>query len=112
MPSLDLLVAAVALHHNAMVVSFDADFEAIATVSKFRLNRLKRPALVIGEAAERRRGKRSATAEQPHGYSGAFKGFYEKEKSPAENPSLSLSARAHRQRDPQNCFYDLIHKFG
>ncbi|TVS07458.1 MAG: PIN domain nuclease [Cyanobium sp. PLM2.Bin73] len=42
--SLDLLVAAVALHHNAVLVSFDADFEAIASVSELRLQRLNRPA--------------------------------------------------------------------
>lgn len=41
--SLDLLVAAVALHHNAELVSFDADFEAIASVSALRLQRLQRP---------------------------------------------------------------------
>ena len=41
--SLDLLVAAVALHHNAVLVSFDADFEAIASVSALRLNLLNRP---------------------------------------------------------------------
>jgi predicted nucleic acid-binding protein len=41
--SLDLLVAAVALHHNAVLVSFDADFDAIASVSALRLNRLTRP---------------------------------------------------------------------
>ena len=42
--SLDLLVAVVALHHNAVLVSFDADFEAIASVSELRLQRLRRPA--------------------------------------------------------------------
>ncbi|MGB5134893.1 MAG: PIN domain-containing protein [Prochlorococcaceae cyanobacterium] len=42
--SLDLLVAAVALHHNAVLVSFDAGFEAIASVSELRLQRLQRPA--------------------------------------------------------------------
>ncbi len=42
--SLDLLVAAVALHHNAVLVSFDADFVAIASVSELRLQRLERPA--------------------------------------------------------------------
>jgi predicted nucleic acid-binding protein len=42
--SLDLLVAAVALHHNAVLVSFDANFEAIASVSELRLQRLRRPA--------------------------------------------------------------------
>jgi predicted nucleic acid-binding protein len=41
--SLDLLVAAVAVHHNAVLVSFDADFEAIASVSELRLKRLNRP---------------------------------------------------------------------
>ena len=41
--SLDLLVAAVALNHNAVLVSFDADFEAIASVSALRLQRLERP---------------------------------------------------------------------
>ena len=41
--SLDLLVAAVALHHNAVLVSFNADFEAIAAVSALRLQRLERP---------------------------------------------------------------------
>lgn len=41
--SLDLLVAAVALHHNAVLVSFNADFEAIAAVSALRLRRLERP---------------------------------------------------------------------
>lgn len=42
--SLDLLLAAVALHHNAVLVTFDADFEAIASVSALRLQRLERPA--------------------------------------------------------------------
>ena len=42
--SLDLLVAAVALHHNAVLVSFDTDFDAIASVSELRLQRLERPA--------------------------------------------------------------------
>jgi len=41
--SLDLLVAAVALHHNAVLVSFDADFEAVASVSELRLQRANRP---------------------------------------------------------------------
>lgn len=42
--SLDLLIAALALYHNAVLVTFDADFEAIASVSALRLNRLTRPA--------------------------------------------------------------------
>jgi len=33
----------VALHHNAVLVSFDADFEAVASVSRLRLQRLQRP---------------------------------------------------------------------
>ena len=41
--SLDLLIAAVALHHSSELVSFDADFEAIASVSALRLHRLTRP---------------------------------------------------------------------
>ena len=41
--SLDLLIAAVALHHNAAVVSFDADFEAIASISALRVQPLRRP---------------------------------------------------------------------
>lgn len=41
--SLDLLVAAVALHHNAELVSLGADFDAIASVSALRLHRLTRP---------------------------------------------------------------------
>ncbi len=46
--SLELLVAAVAVHHNAVLVSFDTDFEAIAAVSELRLQRLERP---VGTAA-------------------------------------------------------------
>jgi predicted nucleic acid-binding protein len=42
--SLDLLIAALAHYHNAVLVTFDADFEAIASVSALRLNRLTRPA--------------------------------------------------------------------
>ena len=42
--SQDLLIAAVALHLNAVLVTFDADFETIASVSALRLNRLTRPA--------------------------------------------------------------------
>ncbi len=41
--SLDLLVAAVALHHSAELVSFDADFEAIASVCSLRFKLLSRP---------------------------------------------------------------------
>jgi predicted nucleic acid-binding protein len=41
--SLDLLVAAVALHHKATVVTFDGDFEAIAAISELQVQRLRRP---------------------------------------------------------------------
>jgi len=41
--SLDLLVAAVAIHHQATVVTFDADFAAIAAVSALQVERLERP---------------------------------------------------------------------
>lgn len=41
--SLDLLIAAIAVHHNTELVSFDADFEAIASVGALRVNRLTRP---------------------------------------------------------------------
>ena len=36
-------MAAVALHHNAELVSLGADFDAIASVSALRLHRLTRP---------------------------------------------------------------------
>ena len=42
-PSLDLLIAAIALHHGAEVVTFDDDFQKIAGVSKLRVKLLKRP---------------------------------------------------------------------
>jgi predicted nucleic acid-binding protein len=41
--SLDLLVAGTALHHDAQLVTFDADFEQIADVCALRVNRLRRP---------------------------------------------------------------------
>lgn len=42
-PSLDLLIAAVAIHHKAEIITFDNDFEHIATVSELHVTRLKRP---------------------------------------------------------------------
>lgn len=36
-------LAAVALHHDALLVSFDTDFQAIAAVSELQLLRLQRP---------------------------------------------------------------------
>lgn len=41
--SLDLLIASTALHHNAELVTFDADFEQIASASSLRVKRLHRP---------------------------------------------------------------------
>ena len=41
--SLDLLIATVALHYGAYVVTFDDDFRRIASVSRFRMRLLKRP---------------------------------------------------------------------
>jgi predicted nucleic acid-binding protein len=42
--SLDLLIATIALHHGAEVVTFDDDFQKISGVSKLRVKLLKRPA--------------------------------------------------------------------
>jgi len=41
--SLDLLIAAAALHHGAEVVTFDGDFQTIASVSKLQVKLLQRP---------------------------------------------------------------------
>ena len=41
--SLDLLIATVALGHGAEVVTFDDDFQKIATVSNLQVKLLKRP---------------------------------------------------------------------
>jgi predicted nucleic acid-binding protein len=41
--SLDLLIAAVALHHDAVILTFDEDFDQIARVSPLRVHRLMRP---------------------------------------------------------------------
>jgi hypothetical protein len=41
--SLDLLIATTAIHHGAEVVTFDAEFQKIASVSKLLLKTLKRP---------------------------------------------------------------------
>jgi predicted nucleic acid-binding protein len=41
--SLDLLIATIALHHDAEVVTFDDDFQKIASVSKLQVKFLKRP---------------------------------------------------------------------
>ena len=41
--SLDLLISTIAIHHGAEVVTFDADFQKIASVSKPQVKVLKRP---------------------------------------------------------------------
>ncbi len=41
--SIDLLIAVVAIYHNAEIITFDDDFEQIATVSALRVVRLERP---------------------------------------------------------------------
>jgi predicted nucleic acid-binding protein len=41
--SIDLLIAAVALYHDAELVTFDAGFEKIATISALRVDLLERP---------------------------------------------------------------------
>ncbi len=41
--SLDLLIATIALHHAAEVVTFDDDYQKIAGVSNLQVKHLKRP---------------------------------------------------------------------
>lgn len=41
--SLDLLIVAVAIHHNAELITFDRDFEAIAKACPLRLKLVQRP---------------------------------------------------------------------
>ncbi len=41
--SLDLVIAAVVQHHDAELVTFDADFEEIGRATGIRVNLLKRP---------------------------------------------------------------------
>lgn len=41
--SLDLLIATVALHHGAELISFDEDFQKIASISNLHVKLLKRP---------------------------------------------------------------------
>jgi predicted nucleic acid-binding protein len=41
--SLDLLIAAVAIHHGAQVITFDADFERISEVAGLNVKLLARP---------------------------------------------------------------------
>jgi predicted nucleic acid-binding protein len=41
--SLDLLIATVAMHHGADLLTFDSDFEQIARVSSLQVTHLRRP---------------------------------------------------------------------
>jgi predicted nucleic acid-binding protein len=41
--SLDFIIACVALHYDVEIVTFDADFERIATVCALRVTRLSQP---------------------------------------------------------------------
>ncbi|MGA2547533.1 MAG: PIN domain-containing protein [Rectinemataceae bacterium] len=41
--SIDLCIAAIAIHYDAELVSFDTDYLFIASVSELRLKRLQRP---------------------------------------------------------------------
>jgi predicted nucleic acid-binding protein len=41
--SLDLLIATIAVHHGAEMVTFDDDLQKIASVSKLQMKLLKRP---------------------------------------------------------------------
>lgn len=40
--SLDLIIAILAIHHDAELITFDADYLAIARVSKLRVHHLNR----------------------------------------------------------------------
>lgn len=42
-PSLDLLIAALCIHHDIALTTFDAHFEKLASLSKLRVNLLRRP---------------------------------------------------------------------
>jgi predicted nucleic acid-binding protein len=41
--SLDLLIAAIALHHGAEIITFDADFQKIAGISRLQVRLLNPP---------------------------------------------------------------------
>ena len=41
--ALDLLIATVALHHGAMLITFDDDFQKISTLSNLQVKLLQRP---------------------------------------------------------------------
>lgn len=41
--SLDLVIACIAIHHDAELITFDADYLGIALASELRVKRLARP---------------------------------------------------------------------
>jgi predicted nucleic acid-binding protein len=41
--SLDLLISATAIHHDAEIITFDGDFSSIASISSLRIRLLTRP---------------------------------------------------------------------
>ena len=43
--SLDLLIATIALHHNATLITFDDDFQQVSAISKLKVKLLVRPPL-------------------------------------------------------------------
>lgn len=43
--SIDLLIATICIHHAVVLTTFDAHFEALAKLSKLRVNLLARPVL-------------------------------------------------------------------
>jgi predicted nucleic acid-binding protein len=41
--AIDLLIAQVAIHHDAELITFDKDFQSIATASSLRVKCLQKP---------------------------------------------------------------------
>ena len=87
--SLDLLVAAVALPHNAVLVSFDADFEAIVAVSALRLQRLERPTRPHNAQPVHRHKQRiaAATSATSGGYAALTPTVLPQHRAPGRTPS-------------------------
>ncbi len=53
--SLDLIIASLAIHHNAELITFDADYQAIAHASKLRVHLLSREIDSLDDKAPDRR---------------------------------------------------------